>query len=269
MGDTSMCMPAAARQAIYTCKEEFDKQTKEHEEAEAARKLQLDAIKAKAQKARKAASEKAAAEAAEKAKAEKAKAEAAAAAAAASTPAPAAANATDAAPAVGTDQQAADAATAMSPAPVANTATTASSNQAAAGAASGGDSAAATSFLDLQGSNGTTQEPAAVKEAVAEPAASTSASAMCASGLKAEGVCCPKTCVKCGGTKCKSAPGGETKCCVAKIKSLAKKCAKSTDTACVLSSAAIAASKPMPMKKAEITIGVDATDSAKLGSMLL
>merc|ERR1711871_317826 len=42
--DTSMCMPAAARQAIYTCKEEFDKQTKEHEEAEAARKLQLDAI---------------------------------------------------------------------------------------------------------------------------------------------------------------------------------------------------------------------------------
>ena len=42
--DNSMCMPAAARQTVYTCKEEFDKQTKEHEEAEAARKLQQDAV---------------------------------------------------------------------------------------------------------------------------------------------------------------------------------------------------------------------------------
>jgi hypothetical protein len=37
-------MPGAARETVYTCKDEFDKQIKEHEEAEAARKLQMEAV---------------------------------------------------------------------------------------------------------------------------------------------------------------------------------------------------------------------------------
>jgi hypothetical protein len=59
----------------------------------------------------------------------------------------------------------------------------------------------------------------------------------CDQGIRAiekRNVCCPKSCVECGGDNCGKRPGGKDMCCVQEIRAKGNICSSQTETACNL-----------------------------------